>query len=278
MGFTLYDPNMNKLEFPVGVMPLDLFVSSTEKERLTANFEGIPGLIDYGFNYKTKDAKLTFWLTHQYGEHDYFLMKSDLESLLDSQKFFYVSHNALPTRIIKMTVDTMFQPERIVNSMYASLEVNCNVSGLPFWETKYTTQDIQTSGYNALVDKYGMADGINVDYLKYTFTENRFKVWNGGNVTIDPRNMPLKIELYNMATQGNLRIDNLTTGEYHVFYPSFSGNHYVLDGAIFRTASGTNRLRDTNRKYISLVPGLNEIKISNGTFDRAVFTFPFYYK
>lgn len=278
MGFTLYDPNMNELKFPVGVKPLDFLVSSISKERITEKVEGIPGQIDYGFNYSDREASMTFWLRHYHAEHDFLLLVSELNDFLDSQPFFYVAHKYLPTRVIKITVDENYQPDRILGSMYAKLEVKCSISGLPFWKTKYTTQDIEKDGYNALVEKYGTADGVNVDYLKYTFTESEFSIWNGGNVTIDPRNMPLKFELYNMATQGNLRIDNLTTGEYHVFYPSFSGNHYVLDGAIFRTASGTNRLRDTNRKYITLVPGLNEIKISNGTFDRAVFTFPFYYK
>lgn len=275
MGFTLYDPNMNKLEFPVGVMPLDLFVSSTEKERLTANVEGIPGLIDYGFNYKTKDAKLTFWLTHQHGEHDYFLMKSELESLLDSQNYFYVAHDALPTRIIKITVDTMFQPERIVNSMYASLEVSCNISGLPFWRTKYTTQDIDASGFTALVEKYGMADGFNSDFQKYTFTENTFIVWNGGNLTVDPRNMMLNIKLY--YADGTGSITNKTTGEKFVCNTKMNGNHLTLSGVKALKAS-INILRDTNRKYISLVPGINEIEIKGLSYKKAEFDFPYYFK
>ncbi|PTJ02149.1 phage tail family protein, partial [Staphylococcus simulans] len=46
MGFTLYDPDMNELKFPVGVKPLDFLVSSISKERITEKVEGIPGQID----------------------------------------------------------------------------------------------------------------------------------------------------------------------------------------------------------------------------------------
>lgn len=277
MGFTLYDPNMNKLEFPVGIMPLDLFVSSTEKERLTANVEGIPGLIDYGFNYKTKDAKLTFWLTHHHGEHDYFLMKSELESLLDSQSYFYVAHDALPTRIIKITVDTMFQPERIVNSMYASLEVSCNVSGLPFWKTKYTTKDIDASGYTAIVEKYGIADGFNVDYPKYTFTTNEFYLWNGGNVEIDPRNMPLKITVENVTSSGNFSIESYTNGDKFIYKEPLNKQTLVLDGP--KTLIGVNNMmRNTNRGLLRIRKHRNLISIKNGTFSKIKFEFPFFYK
>ena len=39
-----------------------------------------------------------------------------------------------------------------------------------------------------------------------------------------------------------------------------------------------NRLRETNRKYISLVPGLNEISYTGGEMINIQFDFPFYFK
>ncbi|MEJ7508512.1 phage-related protein [Staphylococcus simulans] len=277
MGFTLYDPNLNKIEFPEGLWPLDFFISSVEKERLVAEVEGIPGLIDYGKNYKSKDGKMTFWLNHDYGEFDYFLLKAELEKLLDSHDYFYIAHNALPTRIIKITVDAKYQPERIYNSMYASLDVDCNISGLPFWKTKYTTQDIQNTGYTALVDRYGMADGFNIDYPNYSFTSSEFSVWNGGNVTIDYRNMPLNITIFGATSSNNFTVENLTTGEKFVAQRALSNHTVNLKGAMF-LLNNLNRLRESNRKFIKLVPGENKIKISNGTFKRIDFEFPFFYK
>nr|WP_239468672.1 phage tail domain-containing protein [Staphylococcus sp. GDY8P152P] len=277
MGFTMYDPNMNELQFPVGVKPLDFFVSSIEKERKEQEIDGIPGAVDYGFNYKSREASLTFFLRHFHGEYDYFLLKSELNTFLDSHNYFYVSHDALPSRVIKITIDESFEPERILNSMYAKLEVDARITGLPFWRTAYTTQDIEKDGYSAIVEKYGMADGINLDYLPYKFTSNEFTVWNGGNVTIDPRNMHLKLNITNITTTGNFTIENVTTGEKFIYKEAISKKNLSIDGT--KVLIGTsNKLRDTNRKFISLVKGINKIKITNGTFDSVTVDSPFYFK
>lgn len=268
---------MNEIQFPVGVKPLDLFVSSIEKERKEQQIDGIPGVVDYGFNYKQRDASMTFWLRYFHGEHDYFLMKSEIDSMFDSYDYIYASHNALPSRVIKLTVDGSYEPERITGSMYANLEVDARVTGLPFWRTKYTTQDVQNDGYSAIAEKYGMADGINVDYLPYEFTSNEFTVWNGGNVTVDPRNMMLNIKLNYAKTEGNLQIENLTTGEVFIYKDRIENHHLILEGV--KTKVGLyNQLRNTNRKFLSLVPGENKIKISNGTFDSINIDCPFYFK
>lgn len=273
----MYDPNMNKLQIPVGVKPLDFFVSSIEKERKEQSIDGIPGVVDYGFNYKQREASLTFFLRHYHGEHDYFLLESDLNAFLDSHEYFYVARNALPSRVIKVTLDGSFKPERILGSMYAQLEVDARVTGLPFWQTKYTTQDIEKNGYNAIAEKYGTADGLHLDFQKYRFDKNEFSVWNGGNVTVDPRNMKLDIRIAYGTSKGTVRIDNLTTGEFITFSRPVVNDHLDFFGTKVLLGA-TNRLRDSNRKFISLVPGENKIKISNIDFRFVTFDFPFYYK
>lgn len=279
VGFKLYDPNMNELKFPVGVKPLDFLVSSIEKERYTETIKGIPGTIDYGFDYKERsDCSLTFFLRHYHGEHDYLLLESEINAFLDSQPFFYVSRNNLPTRVLKVTVDSSYKTERILGSMYATLEVPVTITGLPFWRTKYTTQDIEKEGFNAIAEQFGLADGLNVDYPKYTFTENKFTVWNGGNVTLDPRNMDLKIRLFRLKTDGNFKLTNHTTGETFEYLASTTGNTIDLEGIQAFKGMLQNRLRETNRKYISLVPGLNEISYTGGEMINIQFDFPFYFK
>ena len=268
---------MNEIQFPVGVKPLDLFVSSIEKERKEQQIDGIPGVVDYGFNYKQRDASMTFWLRHFHGEHDYFLMKSEIDAMFDSHGYIYACHNALPSRVIKLTVDGSYEPERVTGSMYANLEVDARITGLPFWRTKYTTQEIENSGYSAIAEKYGLADGIHLDHSKYRFDKNEFTVWNGGNVTIDPRNMYLKLVLTNVTTSGNLTIENITTGEKFIYKEAISKKNLTIDGT--KVLIGTsNKLRDTNRKFISLVKGINKIKITNGTFNSVAVDSPFYFK
>lgn len=278
MPFTIFDPNMNKIDYPVGVLPLDFLVSAIEKERYVENIKGIPGPIDYGFDYKDREVTLNFWLRHFHGEHDQKLLKSELYAMLDSQPYFYVSDDQLPTRVLKLAVDEPYLPDRINGSNISTLEFKCQIIGLPFWRTKYTTQDVETKGFEAIAEQFGLADGLNIDYPKYTFTENKFTVWNGGNVTLDPRNMPLKIKLKHLVTDGTFKLTNKTTGETFEYYTPRNGNTVDLDGVQAFLGYQLNRLRQTNRKYISIVPGINEIEYSGGTMDDIQFDFPFYFK
>lgn len=278
MPFTIFDSNMNKIDYPVGVLPLDFLVSAIEKERYIENIKGIPGPINYGFDYKDREVTLNFWLRHYHGEHDQKLLKSELYAMLDSEPYFYVSDDRLPTRVLKLAVDEPYLPDRINGSNISTLEFKCQIIGLPFWRTKWKTQELELEGYNADSDKFGFADNINLDYPNYTFTTNSFYVWNGGNVTIDPRNMDLKIRLYQLKTDGNFKLTNHTTGETFEYLAPRTGNTVDMDGVQAFVGMQANRLRETNRKYISLAPGLNKISYTGGEMINIQFDFPFYFK
>ncbi len=277
MSFTLYSPSMIKLNYPDGLKPLDFLISSIEKERIEESIDGIPGSIDYGFNYKSREITLTFWLKYKHGEHDYHLQKNEINHMLDQFEYFYISNDNVPSRVIRITIDEAYMPERIQMSNFSRLEVSARVSGLPFWRTKYTTQELNDSGYSAIVEKYGTADGIHIDHTKYTHTTNEFTIFNSGNVTIDPRNMGLYIQARYVNSTGNFTIENITTGEKFIYKSSLDNYHLILDGTKVKMGL-YNRLRDSNRHFISLVPGENKIKISNGTFESITFDSPFYYK
>lgn len=277
LTFTLYDENINEIKYPVGVTPLDILVSSIERERYEENIKGIPGPIDYGFDFKEREITLKFQMEHYHDTFDFRLQRDELYNIFSSHNHLYVSDNLVPTRVIKLQVDGQFTPERY-GYWYSTLEVTGKTTGLPFWRTKYTTQDVETKGFEAIAEQFGLADGLNIDYPKYTFTENKFTVWNGGNVTLDPRNMPLKIKLKHLLTDGNFKLTNKTTGETFEYYAPRTGNTVDLDGVQAFVGYQLNRLRETNRKYISIVPGINEIEYSGGTMDDIQFDFPFYFK
>lgn len=277
MTFTLYDENINKIEYPVGVTPLDISVSSIERDRYEENVKGIPGPIDYGFDFKEREITLNFQMEHYHDTFDFRLQRDELYNIFSSHNHLYVSDDRLPTRVIKLQVDGQFKPERY-GYWYSTLEITGKTTGLPFWRTKYTTQELELEGYNADSDKFGFADNINLDYPNYTFTTNSFYVWNGGNVTIDPRNMDLKIRLYQLKTDGNFELTNHTTGETFKYLAPRTGNTVDMDGVQAFVGLQANRLRETNRKYISLAPGLNKISYTGGEMINIQFDFPFYFK
>ncbi|MEX6322492.1 phage tail domain-containing protein [Staphylococcus haemolyticus] len=276
LTFSLFDPNFNKLDYPAGVTPLDFLVPSIEKERYTENVKGVPGTIDYGFDYKEREVTLNFQMEHFHGTHDFRLMRNQLYELLDSYSYIYISDDLLPSLVLKVTFDNSYNPERY-GYWYSTIEVSAKTIGLPFWRTKYTTQDIQRYGYDAIVEKFGLADNINLDFLTYTPTTNEFSIWNGSHMTIDPRHFDLSIRLLYATSKGDVTIENLTTGEKFIFYRQFTNTHLNIFGSQVLLGN-TNWLRESNRKFISLVPGENKIKISNVEHQGASFDFPFYFK
>lgn len=276
LTFSLFDPNFNKLDYPAGITPLDFLVPSIEKERYTENIKGVPGTIDYGFDYKEREVTLNFQMEHFHGTHDFRLMRNQLYELLDSYSYIYISDDLLPSLVLKVTFDNSYNPERY-GYWYSTIEVSAKTIGLPFWRTKYTTQDIEKEGYEALAEEFGMADGINQDMANYRFQSSVFSVWNGGNVTIDPRQMHLDIRIWHSTSKGNATIENLTTGDKVIIYREHTDSFINLIGSKVMLAD-TNWLRESNRQYITLVPGENKIRISNASFSDVTFDFPFYFK
>ena len=107
-------------------------------------------------------------------------------------------------------------------------------------------------------------------------TTTNFKVYNAGNVTVEPESMYLKIYA-SLVTGDEFTITNHTTGEVFKLLKSVSGRNISTDGMIIK--NGTfNAFRDTNKRFISLVPGDNQIGITGATFKDITFSFKYYYK
>src|SRR5699024_8705708 len=101
-------------------------------------------------------------------------------------------------------------------------------------------------------------------------------VYNAGNVTIEPESMYL--DIYISGHSGSkVMIKNKTTGETLEINVS-TNNHAVRQSGMNITVGGVNRFRDTNRRFISLLPGDNQFEILNGTFKEINFDFKFLYK
>src|SRR5699024_9256719 len=105
-----------------------------------------------------------------------------------------------------------------------------------------------------------------------------FTVYNAGNVTIEPESMYLNIFATYVQSTGDFTIRNKTTGEEIILKRASFGSHFRIRGMVCSFGSFTNIFRDTNRRFISLVPGDNEFEILNGTFGEIRFDFKYLYK
>jgi len=114
---------------------------------------------------------------------------------------------------------------------------------------------------------------------KTTFViENQtsFRIYNAGDKTIDPRELPLKITFRGAST--NLTITNQTTGDcWQYTGTTVKSDFLVLDG-IRSLKNGVSIFSDTNRKLITLVPGWNDFTITGASgYFEITFNFRFYY-
>ena len=104
-----------------------------------------------------------------------------------------------------------------------------------------------------------------------------FTVYNAGNVTIEPESMYLNIGMRYVTTSGGFKIRNETTGEEHIINSAHERRHLRLNGMV-ATSGNINNFRNTNRRFISLVPGDNKFTVSGGTFEEITIDFKFLYK
>ena len=104
-----------------------------------------------------------------------------------------------------------------------------------------------------------------------------FTVYNAGNVTIEPESMYLNIGMRYVTTSGGFTIRNETTGEEHIINSAHERRHLRLNGMV-ATSGNINNFRNTNRRFISLVPGDNKFTVSGGTFEEITIDFKFLYK
>ena len=115
-----------------------------------------------------------------------------------------------------------------------------------------------------------------IPLLKRPSTVNTFSVYNAGNVTVEPESMYLDIVFAD--TRGDsITVKNKTTGEVLEINAKTTG-HVVRQQGMVIYVGGINRFRDTNRRFIRLLPGVNEFEVTGASYSRASVAFKFYYK
>src|SRR5699024_6836111 len=118
----MYDLNMKEIPFPDGLMPLDIFVGSIAKERQAEAIPGRNGIVDFGTNYTERSVELSLWIISS-DSIDYRLLRNELYALFDVGNAFYIAESNVPSRVLKVSVDDSYIPERITRT-HASVEIS----------------------------------------------------------------------------------------------------------------------------------------------------------
>ena len=278
----------------------DFVVHSIDRSVVRDPIDGRSGLQDYGVEIgdRTIEVPMIFKAADL---HDYAHLRDELYGLLDDSEPFYIREMRRPKALqydfvdfgqkpkweaqtdneyvngkqYKVRLNSTLTPEQ--RSLSGEISIEFVTSGIPYAESIYTSLELHDSGYSATAEKYGLVDNIDVEKVKYRFTESNFTVYNAGNVTVEPESMELTIQISSATSSGDLTLKNLTTGEEFKLNKNISGRHISLRG--MNILDGTvNAFRDSNRRLISLVPGDNQFEITGATFSQVWFEFRFLYK
>ena len=281
----------------------DFVVNSIDRSVTRESVDGRKGSVDYGTN--IGDRSISVPMIFKASDlHDYAHLRDELFGILDDDEPFYIREmrrkdylqyefvdfgqsptwsNGVENEYVngknyKVRLDSSISPEQWDDKPNGDITIEFVTSGLPFAESIYTTLELHDSGYSATVEKYGLVDNIDDEKVKYRFTEKNFTVYNAGNVIIEPESMLLSIIVNAVQSDNNFTIRNKTTGEEIVLKRASAGSHFRIQGMVISLGSITNIFRDTNRRFISLVPGDNQFEILNGTFEEIRFEFKYLYK
>lgn len=274
--FILYDKNYNKIDLPKGMIPLDIYVSSLEREVLSDRIEGDDGIIKRGHTDVSRPIELKVGML-SYDTQDYRLLRDALNSLFYRHPTLFVAEKHQPGKVYGVSVNTSFIPERLTQRM-AEARVQLDINRLPYAQSIGTTADITANGVNAEDELWGYGMGLVAEDLTYAFNSTSFSVYNAGDVTVHPFNKELKITISNTSYSTEyLQLKNTTNGSVFRVNESVGPSAVVeIEGPVV-TRDGLQYLRQTNRQFIYLDPGWNEFELTGVINAEVDFDFRFYY-
>lgn len=245
--FKIYDLDMQYKDLPRGVRPLDIVVSSINKEVLTERIENVPGKIRYGSTDGDRQIELKFYFKSDDTEH-YRHIRNSLYGLLSEP--FYVVEKYFPDRRYLVELSESFNPARYDNNKTdGELVINVTTVELPYAESKEPE------------------------------VINELTFFVDGNKEIEPYRQHLKIEIKNVdGSDDYLELRNLTNNSYFRVNEAVEPNDEIIIDGVLVTRNGGQALRITDKTFIVLEPGKNEIVVQGAQSADVKITFRNYYK
>ncbi|KXY10975.1 phage tail family protein [Bacillus sp. FSL K6-0067] len=264
------DGKVYKLE-EIGIITRDFNPSSPSPKHNSEEMEGRNGAIDFGTVYEPRKINCSFYLK-AYDMWDYALLRDEVFKIFDSRQPFYIIDARNPGKRWQVKCNGSYDIEQ--QRMYGFFEIDFITVKLPFAESIGTTMDDFTFDSNL----WQIGQGLIAEDLKYTHNTTSFRIYNAGHVTIDPKEIPLKIKY--KGKSNNLTITNNTTGDIWNYTGSTTTERDVitLDGVrAYRNVLGSI-FKNTNWGLITLKPGWNDFELTGATGDFKIeFDFRFYY-
>ncbi|KXI78609.1 phage tail protein [Bacillus cereus] len=255
----------------LGIMTRDFNPQSPSPVHNFETVENRHGTIDRGTVYGQRTINCSFYFK-AVDMWDYALLRDEVFRIFDSREAFYIIDRRNPGKRWLVKYSSPYSIEQ--NWKYGFFEIDFVTVKLPFAESIGKTTDPNTFDSNL----WQIGQGLIAEDTKYHHNTTSFRIYNAGDVLIDPRSMPLKIKY--KGKSNNLTIKNNTTGDLWNYngVTTTLNDVITLDGVrAYRNVLGSI-FKNTNWGLITLKPGWNDFVLT-GTTDafEVEFDFRFYY-
>ena len=251
-----------------GIKLLTHSISSPSVRVVTEEIDGRDGYVEVDTAYDGRKIRASFFM-RAVDRQDFPLLRNEVFRIFSTKELFYFHEPNQKRRWLVRSNGFEIEkyPPRI-----GTFEIEFS-SPSPYAESVGTTLDPFTFDAELWQIGQGLLES---DDLIYTHTTTSFRIYNAGDIDIDPRVLPLKITFTGAST--NLTITNQTTGDvWRYTGTTTAGDTITLDG-VRSLKNGSSIFGQTNRKLITLKSGWNDFTITGatGTFTIS-FDFRFYY-
>lgn len=257
-----------KLSQETGYHVLYFRPDSIKVNSISDKVDGRPGAVSSGIEVEGRLIRTSI-VFEAYDFPDYALKRNEFFQILDSREDFYVIYSEEPGKRWLVRAN-QFTPEPLTR-VWGQCDIILE-SDFPYAESIGTTMDSFTFDSNL----WQIGQGLIAEDTKYVHNTTSFRIYNAGDVVIDPKNIALRIRY--IGPSKNLTIKNVTTGDVWSYTgESASGNVIELNG-VKATKNGTSIFSATNWGLIKLKSGWNDFILTGATGNFKIeFDFRFYY-
>lgn len=237
-----------------GIKLRDFLVSAPTPQHQTAEVIGSDGLQDLGTTYGPRKIHCSCSF-RSIDRAEFTLLRDEIFQLFDSKEPFFITENRQPGKRWKVKVDSDYAIDQ--SHLVGIFELDL-IAFSPYAESVVSTceEPIDTDSENW----QSIGAGLNLEEdMQYEHTESSFRIWNGGNRTIDPREHMLVITF--TGASDDLLIRNKTTGDVWQYNGTTSATDQIVLDGVKNLKNSFSILGQTNFGLISLSTGWNEIEI-----------------
>lgn len=221
----------------IGVKTVDFVVSAPAYTTEYEPADGMDGAHDLGTTLEPRTITADFYMKAKGTGEDYAELRDEVFSIFRSRRPFYVINTRSPSKRWLVKVEGSFEMDQQQGYGFFTVE---------------------------LVAASGVSESINIS--SRSFDTQTIHFMNSGNVPIDMRTQDVTEMTFTGASDG-LSITNMNTSEVWKYNGVTEAGDVLRLKGVRSEKNGVSIFGQTNRKIITLVPGMNELKISGATDD-----------